>query len=975
MRKLHFLLTTACFACAGYWPGFTFAASAQFQLPPIAPVNRNDSLPPIVPVIPIDEYDPTEIKEIKRRAEELYWDRQYEQSLSLAVRVVEIQSRTIGETHPDFIDSLADVAKIHRERLDDAMALRLYERVLFLQNRNETTENIKIAATLTSLADLYQRVGELEKSLSHYEQADSLLEAALVEERKVLPSPEENAEKQPLLPPIEVDTALLVEQGRIDEAIAQYADSISSITNELIFLGSQNIRLSDYEKAWKLYQIAASLYRATSRDRALATMAGARLRGFAHLFLSHGEMNYAIAIFHHISSIEEQNISNIIWRAIRDRNLDQLRLGRNPIEWLSEQNAFSGSTGDLISSGLSINHSTNTYITLHTEKAPENDAAARLALKAIFRRKGRILEAISLSAQQLQEQFTDTDQALLDEVNDIVATTAELYAIGSSIERENYSSEQLEQIKRAVSRAEDLDKILQCRSGRLAEIAQSNSGFVSIESIQEVIPEDGVLIDFFLYDPVELKPDFQRTLPSHYVAYVLTGTGDIYGVDLGEASVINQKAAKLQLMLSERVDSREVAQQLYADLLAPVMPFIGGKKHLLISPDGQLSNVPFSALVNEQNRYLLETHQVSYFSASRDLLRLRTDLPSLGGTIIYANPDYDGLPETDKTIDEAADAVTTERAHRENLIRSADEECQIQADDHVGALRSAPVVMQPVSRSTQPQRVDGERRSRISIGSSGIVLQRGWMDDLPLPSIDLNNISFSPLLGTVEEANAILEFLPQAKLFEQRQATENALKQVRSPSILHIATHGFFSPDADLASTRNFGSRGGLVLTEEAALSAPSQDNIADYTGMMYRSGLALSGVNSAEDENGQEDGILTAMEASMLDLQGTQLVVLSACETGLGGVSERDGIHGLRRAFRIAGAESQLMSLWQVDDQGTKDLMTLYYQNLIEKRQGRSEALHNAQLTMLHSNYHDPFYWSSFIFSGDWRPIDREEL
>ena len=92
----------------------------------------------------------------------------------------------------------------------------------------------------------------------------------------------------------------------------------------------------------------------------------------------------------------------------------------------------------------------------------------------------------------------------------------------------------------------------------------------------------------------------------------------------------------------------------------------------------------------------------------------------------------------------------------------------------------------------------------------------------------------------------------------------------------------------------------------------------------MLRSGLAFSGFNMRQ--GGGDDGVLTALEITGMDLQGTQLVVLSACETGLGDVQSGEGVYGLRRAFTLAGAQSQVMSLWRVDDEATKDLMVNYY-------------------------------------------------
>ena len=136
----------------------------------------------------------------------------------------------------------------------------------------------------------------------------------------------------------------------------------------------------------------------------------------------------------------------------------------------------------------------------------------------------------------------------------------------------------------------------------------------------------------------------------------------------------------------------------------------------------------------------------------------------------------------------------------------------------------------------------------------------------------------------------------------------------------------------------------------------------------LLRSGLALDGANQLQ--SGSEDGILTALEATDLDLHGTQLVVLSACETGVGEVRPGDGVHGLRRALVIAGAESLLMTLWQVDDEATKTLMIAYYKAL-NQGAGRAQALRQVQLKLLrHERFKHPFYWGAFIAAGRWQPL-----
>ena len=107
------------------------------------------------------------------------------------------------------------------------------------------------------------------------------------------------------------------------------------------------------------------------------------------------------------------------------------------------------------------------------------------------------------------------------------------------------------------------------------------------------------------------------------------------------------------------------------------------------------------------------------------------------------------------------------------------------------------------------------------------------------------------------------------------------------------------------------------------------------------------------------------------MNLRGTELVTLSACETGVGEVKNGFGVFGLRRSIAMAGAQSSLMSLWKVSDEGTQYLMTKYYK-LLKKKKGKRESLRKVQLEMLKKRkFSHPFYWASFTLSGDWTAID----
>ena len=228
-------------------------------------------------------------------------------------------------------------------------------------------------------------------------------------------------------------------------------------------------------------------------------------------------------------------------------------------------------------------------------------------------------------------------------------------------------------------------------------------------------------------------------------------------------------------------------------------------------------------------------------------------------------------------------------------------------------------------------------------------------------SNDLDQLYYCPLEETAQEAKAIAPQLPGVQVLTGSQATENALKQLHGPSILHIATHGFFDKNQSLDLTDSAGAvEPGAISKDRAKATGIRTEN------PLLRSGLALAGFNRRQ--SGSEDGVLTALEAAGLDLRGTKLVVLSACKTGLGDVANGEGVYGLRRAFAIAGAESQLISLWVVNDLGTKDLMVDYYQHL-QNNVGRSAALRQTQLRMLKSQqYHHPHFWAPFIASGDWK-------
>jgi CHAT domain-containing protein/tetratricopeptide (TPR) repeat protein len=215
---------------------------------------------------------------------------------------------------------------------------------------------------------------------------------------------------------------------------------------------------------------------------------------------------------------------------------------------------------------------------------------------------------------------------------------------------------------------------------------------------------------------------------------------------------------------------------------------------------------------------------------------------------------------------------------------------------------------------------------------------------------------FGPLRHTRGEGEKVAELLG-VKPWLGEDALEGRIKQARSPQVLHLATHGFVLPDQTVKPPGN-----PIMSIEEQRLTGVGMEN------PLLRSGLALAGVNiwmrGGSTPVEAEDGLLTAEDVTGMNLLDTELVTLSACETGLGKVHIGEGIFGFRRAFMLAGARRLIMSLWKVPDLQTKELMIDFYKRLLAGDRP-ADALRDAKLAMK-GIQPDPYYWAAFVFLGD---------
>ncbi|MCG3146055.1 MAG: hypothetical protein HONDAALG_03860 [Gammaproteobacteria bacterium] len=427
---------------------------------------------------------------------------------------------------------------------------------------------------------------------------------------------------------------------------------------------------------------------------------------------------------------------------------------------------------------------------------------------------------------------------------------------------------------------------------------------VTLAVVQEEIPDKTALVEYFAYRPFNAKyqKEDEAFGPARYVAYILRHQGEIHWIELGEAKVIDEAIGKLRQAIRCPQNLAEV-RRLARALDAKLMQPVRAR----LGQAQHLIVSPDGALNHAPFAALVDENG-KYLIEKYQLSHLTSGRDLL----------------------------------RLKVARESKTPPLIIANPDFGLGKEETLALRaPAPQCDQAKQVEGEQK-------------------------DFQKINLDALPWTIQEASDLKKLLPKAKLLIGAQATETALKQSGAPSLLHIATHGFFLQDAESPLK---GTRGFDFSTFSDLRSASWASKIENP---LLRSGLAFEGFN--EHRNGDDDGVLTAMEAANLDLWGTKLVVLSACDTGLGEIKNGEGVYGLRRALVLAGAETQVMSLWSVPDKETRSLMKGYYQRLLDKKkkEGRGEALRQVQLEMLKTPGHQhPFYWASFIQVGEWANLD----
>ena len=421
------------------------------------------------------------------------------------------------------------------------------------------------------------------------------------------------------------------------------------------------------------------------------------------------------------------------------------------------------------------------------------------------------------------------------------------------------------------------------------------------EQISKMLPNGSVLLEFARTQSI--LENSKGGVGNSYIAFILhANEGNNVGmVDLGDADQIDSLITKYKIALAESNKGHDTAavatsRELYDLIFHPLLKYISSSKNIFISPDGNLSLMPFEVLQNHDGSFLIEEYTINYLSAGRDFVGFTNDRSANGKCLLMGAPDF-------------------------NL---------------------ASLNIPPDGKASPPR------------------------------SADLTELSFVPLNYAKTELEAISMVMgaDQSELHIGKDALEETLLNADHPAIIHLATHGFFLSDQKLPGTgRGFQMAALPAAGEQSNLQVNGKIEIENP---LLRSGILLAGAKRslAEGCTGFHDGIVTAEKILGMNLHGTEMVVLSACDTGLGEVRSGEGVFGLRRAFTQAGANSLVMSLWKVPDKETKELMIQFYRNIKSGTMNRCQALRQAILKekeIVRKRYgHDnPRYWGAFVFMG----------
>ncbi|MFL5343715.1 MAG: CHAT domain-containing tetratricopeptide repeat protein [Hyalangium sp.] len=838
-------------------------------------------------------------------------------AMPLYQRALGIREATLGENHPDVADSLNGMARLDAKLGAYSRAEPLYQRALAIREAALGSNHPLVATSLNNLANLYREQGSYGRAEPLYQRALAIREAALGSHHPLVATSLDNLANlyrdqglygrgQPL-----GERALAINEAALGPKhpdVARTLDILASL------YADQGL----YSRAEPLFRRALAI-----RQAALGNHhpdVAYSLTSLAGLYKAQGFYARAEPLYEQALSIREAALGPshaLVAEALN--NLGQLRLAQQRMEEALPllQRAFTISEQRLRHEALDFSESRldsflqflrgdeeQLYTLLRAH--PDNAQVQRLALTAVLLLKGRSVEEAADTSRTIYQSLGAQDRGTFERLRDLRTQLSSLALQDpGALAATDYQS----RLKQLDAQGDALETDLARRSAPLRALTALPSPSEVVDRVAAALPKDSALVEFVSYRERPLlrppgAPEASQPGQLRYLALVLFPDARIRASDLGPAEPMELAASRLRDALARRDATFQASAQALYQMAFRPLEPLLGGTHRLFLSPDGQLGLVPFAALHDGSQFLVDTYDFTYLTAGKDLLFRTQDRALSGSVVVLADPDF--------------------RA-----------------------------------RLPEPQATRGGAQE--------------W--DEPPPSLerffstlraDVVERAWAPLPGTRQEAEAIQRLIPQAQLFLGPEATKERLLRLPSPpGVLHLATHGFFLGDAPAPEdSRGVGHFGALADENLAPRSANP----------LLRSGLVLAGArapgpqSSGAERPQLDSALVTALELAGLDLWGTQLVVLSACDTGRGEVKLGQGVYGLRRALVVAGAETVVMSLWKVNDKTTRELMEAYYRNLLAG-QGRAAALREAMRTLRQTQPH-PHYWAPFIALGSDAPL-----
>ncbi len=818
---------------------------------------------------------------------------------------------------------IADLAELHRARGEYSMAEFLYRKALEVTRQDVGEKHADFAAVLNGFGLLCCELGERQRAIAFLRNA--------LEIRTLVLGPEHQATATSL----NSLGAILQQEGQTNEARDLLTRALSARRNNAtpdpaaIARTLNNLAFGleiegNYQEAEALLdeslELRSKAWGPCHPQVAVCQIHLGSLRARQGLY---GEAERlllgALDSFGHISDRHPGTLDATAdlagVYAATGRPGDALELMQRAIsmgDWLMRQVFSVGSEAQRMACLEQTRVLMDFYLSIVWRYFPGDPVVARTAMDLVMRRKGLGLETLATQRDALRMKHHEHLRPRLREVRATRASIARAMLEAAAYPDASNRKELLDDLQERLRRleAELAMEIPEMRlDGRLEQVS---TGLVA-----DLLPPDAALIEYVRVNPFDFEAKHavgeSPLRPSRYLAFVVVSGKPEQAalIDLGEASEIEELVRAFRQWMSR---------------------LAGGGRHVGSEPKEGLAATDRCA----------EELRGRVFDAIRKQLGTRTRLFIAPDGELNLIP-FEALPMQDGRyiID---DYVISYLAAGRDLIR-------LNERRHANA--GPPMVI------ADPD-FDLADSGEPSVRGDGSAVERGKLSR----AMSGGNLRFEPLAEVRFEAERIAGLLG-VKARTREQAREGPLKSCTSPRILHIATHGFFFEDQDARARES-----PRFLEVEGKTQASLMSRMENP---LLRSGLALAGANTFLSGKtvpaDAEDGLLTAEDVTGMDLSGTQLVVLSACETGLGEVRVGEGVFGLRRAFDMAGAETLVMSLWKVPDRQTRELMEEYYVRLLQDGP-RAESLREAQRA-IKARYLDSVHcWGAFICQGKPGPL-----